>query len=128
MNADHAERVDELCGVIGSAILSALNNVDKAGLLKKDSQIKDLGLVMALFIRNADSAAGIGDLDSSCMEPIIQYAKKAEIDLLDSGVKGLEDRIGSYEVEALEGDAKPSRWDWSKKVSIVDGRLRASPY
>lgn len=115
--ADDGERVEKLCGIIGCAILSALNVLDQEGQVKSDSEFKDLGLVMALYIRQGEVSGP--DMDHSYEETIVQYAKKAGINLKESGIKGLEDRLKDFENSgALEGEAKANRWDWTKKVGL----------
>lgn len=118
VNVDDGERTEKLCGVIGCAILSALNVIDLEGQLKTDSEYKDLALVMALFIRQTEVIGP--DLDSSNVVPIAQYAKNAGIDLLDSGLKGVEERLKEHDTSGdLEGEAKANRWDWTKKVQAT---------
>lgn len=113
---DDGERTEKLCGVIGCSILSALNVLDQEEQLKTDSDFKDLGLVMALFFRQTEVAGP--DVDFSYEGDIVKYAKKAGIDLKQAGIKDLETRLAEYEnLEALEGNAKANRWDWTKKVT-----------
>lgn len=122
--ADDGERVAALGEVVGCAVLSALNAADKAGLLKNDSELKDLGLVMALYVRYG---ANLPEVDTSFTKTVCEYAKKADIDLLSVGVNGIADRVGSHgSIEALEGEAKADRWGWTKKVSTVG--LKASAW
>ena len=111
-------------GLIGLSFVTMLNEIDRADLLKADSRIKDLGLVMASYIRWSDSwkefAPGEDEDEMDWPEGVVAYAKKAGIDLENVGVYGVKDRLTEIgTVEPLEGDAKADRWGWKKKVSFT---------
>lgn len=122
---EHGERVTATCGLIGCAFLSTLNELDMASLLKADSPIKDLGLVISLYVTWSHDLDGYG-----CDEPkhtkwrgeMLAYVKKAGIDIEASGVFGVRDAVEklveTYKtISSLKGAAKADRWGWKKTVS-----------
>lgn len=121
---DDGDLFIETMGLIGLSFVAMLNELDRADLLKADSRIKDLGLVMASYIRWSDSwkefAPGEDEDEMDWPEGVVAYAKKAGIDLENVGVYGVKDRLTEIgTVEPLEGDAKADRWGWKKKVSFT---------
>ena len=121
---DDGDLFIETMGLIGLSFVAMLNELDRADLLKADSRIRDLGLVMASYIRWSDSwkefAPGEDEDEMDWPEGVVAYAKKAGIDLENVGVYGVKDRLTEIgTVEPLEGDAKADRWGWKKKVSFT---------
>ena len=121
---DDGDLFIETMGLIGLSFVAMLNELDRADLLKADSRIKDLGLVMASYIRWSDSwkefAPGEDEDEMDWPEGVVAYAKKAGIHLENVGVYGVKDRLTEIgTVEPLEGDAKADRWGWKKKVSFT---------
>lgn len=113
---DDGPRVERMCAVIGCMILTALNEVERVGQLKNDSQFRDLGHVMALYLRFADPTYGTtldGEEDIDWTHAIVGYAKRAGIDLTEQGVNGMETvLVECEEVVDVEGKAKVDRWGW----------------
>ncbi|KAI1777109.1 hypothetical protein F4818DRAFT_409176 [Hypoxylon cercidicola] len=106
-------------GLIGRALVSVLNEFDHAKLLKADSDIKDLGLIMTYYLYWIDTLKGRG-LELPFRKEVVAYAKKAGIDLKEAGLFGTEERVKELEkevgkIKALSGKAQPDRWDWKKK-------------
>lgn len=109
-------------GLIGRALVSVLNEFDHVKLLKADSEIKDLGLIMTYYLYWVDTLKGRG-LELPFRKEVVAYAKKAGIDLKDAGLFGTEERVKELEkevgkVKPLSGKAQPDRWDWKKKVRL----------
>lgn len=114
--------------MIDLMFVTVLNELDQANLLKSDSRIKDLGLVMACFLQWSDIQEEFGATGDEggvdLPKEIIAYAKKAGIDLKNVGLHGIKEKLeqhGYDAVEPLSGNAKADRWAWKKKVSITEG-------
>ncbi|KAK8050732.1 hypothetical protein PG994_012462 [Apiospora phragmitis] len=128
MGCDDAERISETWGAIGTMFLTALNELDRAGLLKADSPIKDLPLVMAIYLKWSADLDEMED-ELSWRPNVIAYAKKAGIDLATSGLFGagelvsaLEEEEESGEIAPLSGQAKADRWGWKKTLASLKKR------
>lgn len=107
-------------GLIGRAFVSVLNELDHAKLLKADSDIKDLGLVMTYYLYWVETLKGRG-IELPSRKEVVGYAKKAGIELKEVGLFGTEERVKELEkeggkIKALSGRAQPDRFDWKKKV------------
>ena len=128
---DDGEGVVALYNLIGCAFVTLLDALDRAGQLKEDSEFRDLGLVMSIYLDWSEGMPGYG-IDTEIMvddedgldwrELIVVYSKKAGIDLSARGchsvTKCLED-VDMAELGALKGKAKAGRWKWNKRVSIA---------
>ncbi|KAI6088666.1 hypothetical protein F4821DRAFT_233488 [Hypoxylon rubiginosum] len=106
-------------GLIGRAFVSVLNELDHAKLLKADSDIKDLGLVMTYYLYWVETLKGRG-IELPSRKEVVGYAKKAGIELKEVGLFGTEERVKELEkeggkIKALSGRAQPDRFDWKKK-------------
>lgn len=105
--------------------MATLNELDVAGLLKPDTQVKDLGLVISMYIYWSHDLEAYGiDADKAVdwRKDVIGYAKEAGIDLAAAGLFGTEKRLASLEekygeMPATKGDGKADRWGWKKAVS-----------
>ena len=115
-------RVETLTSLIGCAILSALNALDRLDELKEDSAFRDLGLVMAMYLQFSLQAIdgtthwNQGD-EVDWQLAVIQYAANAGIKLTDQGVAGLEDIVKVYKRVPISGKVTASRWKWAESVS-----------
>lgn len=111
-------------------LLTMLNELDRAGLLKPDSRLKDLPLVMAWYLEWSKDLDGMGfdngELDWRAQ--VVAYAKKGQIDLATSGLFGAAERVAALEEEEgegdegippLEGQAKSDRWGWKKSFAAM---------
>jgi hypothetical protein len=90
--------------VIGNAILTTLNELDLAGLLKPDSRIKDLSLVMALALNCLEEMIEIGmesEVAVAWRHGVVAYAQKAGINLKEAAPFGTAETIKKLE-EQLE--------------------------
>lgn len=103
--------------------LTALNELDRAGLLKADSPIQDIGLVIGIFAIWAKNLEVDYEFEgASWVKDIVAYAARADIDLrqmpLHSIGKVLDGLAEENEepLAALDGPAKADRWGWKKSV------------
>jgi hypothetical protein len=125
---DDSSRWSDTVAMIGYATIATLNALDRAGLLRKDSPIKDLGFVLALLgdflTKCLDVAGGIPWISKRCEVcwpyKIVHYAKKNGITI--HGVSSIERRfVKQYDDETLVKwwNRKPcvDRWGWSTKAS-----------
>ena len=53
MGMDDGYRACKLIGLIGCAVMTMLKSIDVAGELKADSSVRDLGLVLSLYLKYA---------------------------------------------------------------------------
>lgn len=135
MHADDGERVQETQQLINRSFLNSLNEIDMAGLLKADSRIKDLGLIISLYLHWSDDHEDYGIEEGEDLESrteILAYAKKAGLDLEATGVYGIAEHVKSLEethgeIAPLAGKAKADRWGWKKAVSISSLNLPSRP-
>ena len=118
---DDGKRVNELTGLIGCALLTVLNAIDRIEQLKANSEFRDLGLVMALYLqfsREVECLSLSPTDNTDWQEVLLQYAAKAEIDLSGQGVAGLDNTIDLTR-EPLAGKPTATRWNWLKTVSPI---------
>ncbi|KXT18473.1 hypothetical protein AC579_2240 [Pseudocercospora musae] len=128
MMVDDGERCERLNAIIGCVILTALNELDRIGQLKKDSKFRDLGHVMALYLlfsKTHDTTEieyGAHDLDGDrevaetidWQDALVAYAEKAGVDLLDQGVSGINEVLAKVVGYTDIGKAKVERWKWTE--------------
>ena len=116
---DDKKRISKTFGLIGSAFLALLNEIDMAGLLKPDTEIHDLGLVMCMALEWTDRREE-HEIDRSDLEwrnTVVAYAAKAKIDLNDAPLRNARTLVaGIGKVTALVGNARSGRWKWVRKV------------
>lgn len=130
MMIDDSPRWSDTVAMIGYATIATLNALDRTGLLRKDSPIKDLGFVLALLgdlltkcFAVADGIPWISKPCEGCWPfKIVHYAKKNGI--IIHGVRDIERRfVEKHDDEALVRlwNRKPcvDRWGWSTKVSSL---------
>lgn len=126
---DDSLRWNDTVAMIGYATIATLNALDRAGLLRKDSPIKDLGFVLSIlgdFLTDCfNLAGGIPWISKPCEAcwpyKIVQYAKENGITI--NGVRDIEGRfVKKHDDEILAGwwKRKPciDRWGWNTKVSF----------
>ncbi|KAH6613668.1 hypothetical protein B0J18DRAFT_473406 [Chaetomium sp. MPI-SDFR-AT-0129] len=106
---DGADLIDATYQLIGRLFMSMLALLERKKLLSKDSEIKNLDVVMAIFLEVAQGARCYGFLEDSATEAlgpakdkktwqpdyfdnnIVAYARKYDIEL--TGIHGLEKLI-----------------------------------
>ena len=92
-----------------------------AGLLKPDTEIRDLGLVMCMALEwtNRREEHEIDRSDLEWRNTVVAYAAKAKIDLNEAPICNARSLVaGTANVKALPGRAKSGRWKWVRKVSL----------
>jgi hypothetical protein len=142
---EDGEHVCECYGMIGCAILSALNAVDIAGELKADSKFKDLALVISYFLAWSEDLESYGveedegqdkegewyeDVDPEEAEKttgknggfdwrkqLVSYAKKARVDPA-KGVYGTAKLLKKYDMDEDLKTPWQGRWRWDARVSV----------
>lgn len=109
--------------VVGTMFTTMLAMLDREGLMKPDSEVKSLGVVMGAFTRYVVDVVGpdfhiqAGDLDKK----VLAYAKKYNIEL--KGLSDIEDKLkdSREEAEKLElpssDDKDGDPWDWKKDLA-----------
>lgn len=122
------DRLCETIDAIGQALLTALNVLERADLLKPDSKVKNLPVVLSMFLYFAgdldDTGAMERDMSGAAKEQIwpnavVAYANEHDIDLKGKGVYGIADTVDKFddmELKAFKKKAGPDRWGWKKAV------------
>ena len=109
IHVEDGERACELVGLFGCAFLTALDCVDKAGKLTKDSELRNLGLVMSIYLSWSFDLEDYG-IEGECVEwrkSVIAYAKRADIDLEATGYHSVQKVLPKYSsVKALKDETR----------------------
>ena len=128
MMIDDGERWKDTAAMIGIAIITVLNALERAELLGQDSPLKDLPFVLALLGRlslELVSMVGVPYIshqkEASWPYKIVQYIKKHGIQL--EGVNRIEEKfVQKYndekEANVWKKKEAKDRWGWSTKVLI----------
>lgn len=119
---EDGQRVCDTLNAVGTAFLAALNNLDREGLLKPDSEIKDLALVMGLFLDLTDhfeDAMTCGEEEQQWPSYLVALAKEKGIELtLPIGIKKrVEEYDNDAELPQPTGKAAEDRFNFKKVVS-----------
>lgn len=116
--------MSDTINVVGTALLAALNTLDRNSLLKPDSDIKDIGLVMGLFLEiaaNFEESLYVDGKPQRWPEYIVTYAKEKSIQLEDAPF-GIEQNVRKADTNARllsrRGKAAEDRFNLQKLVSI----------
>ncbi|EON68928.1 hypothetical protein W97_08186 [Coniosporium apollinis CBS 100218] len=119
-NLEDGERVNEILNVIGLALLSTLNKLEAASLLKPDGPVKDLELVLCLML---DFCSGY-DVDFEDVvwpHQVVAYANKAglKLDKLHNMRKDLEryseDKLDKKKKDLVYSAPKEDKFEFNKK-------------
>lgn len=125
---DDAGAVPDIIGLIGRAFMTMLNELERADELSPNSSFKDLALVVSLaliFLDEYQNEDAIGEIDEEDVwtSQIVLYAQKHDIDLINSGVSGIEELVKHITVspKSVRRDKWPNpgpdRWSFTKAVS-----------
>jgi len=110
-----------------------LAELERAGQLKRDSEYRDLGLVMIEYIRLGEEWEPYGFDEDGWGKKIVSYALKYNIDLAFTNFfkKDWESRRKQHGNPSELPDPtskKNDPWDWKKKVSpVCPDAARVSP-
>ncbi|KAI1106588.1 hypothetical protein F4804DRAFT_300500 [Jackrogersella minutella] len=113
------KKFEATVGLIGRALVSALNELDRAKMLKADSEVKDIGLVISFYLYWTNTLPDQG-AEWPFRKEAVAYAKKAGIDLKEAGCYGTEEKVKTLEkefgkIKPLSANPKSDKWDWKKK-------------
>lgn len=119
---DDGERMCKIIQLIGIAFIESLHELDRAKLLIPNSTIKDLGLVMSIYLDWGHDFEdyGVEEDDLMWRKHVLSYVKKAGIDIVQEGCAGMTKTLEVYEniyptIPALEDvEGKLTRWKWRK--------------
>ena len=102
----------------GRAILTMLNELDRAGHLKPDSKFQDLALVMGLALKWSEGQEDYGyePEDLEWRNSVVAYAKKGGIDLTTIPLLCPQKLVESVEDAEIPAKVKADQWDFKKKV------------
>ncbi|KAI0003598.1 hypothetical protein F4779DRAFT_92148 [Xylariaceae sp. FL0662B] len=115
---DDGARFRSTTELIERAFLTLLDELDQAQMLKADSDIKDLGLVIAYYLQWMEGLFGLG-CEQDFRKELVAYAEKAGIDLRNAGCHDTEAQVNELyvdfgSIEPISGDARPDRWNFKK--------------
>lgn len=119
IRVDDGEGVQVFIEVIKTLFLSMLATLERNNLLEPDSKIKNLGHIMALYIRYVVDALPDYSIESNDLEAhIFAYAAKHKIELPGlegSNVDREELQENAQKIKLPEPTAKKNDpWDWAK--------------
>lgn len=123
--------VANLGNLVGTMFLTMLATLERRDLLKPDSEVKSLSLVMALYIGIATSSYPVDvfeDLDAR----VLAYANKHKIPVQD--VPGLIKCLDTVQAKAEEiklPGFKARRydpWQWRKSFEVYQGEVENLPF
>ncbi|KAF2277346.1 uncharacterized protein EI97DRAFT_432224 [Westerdykella ornata] len=136
LHTDDPDRVGETVGLIGNAALTALNALERANLLRPDSPVRDIGLVLALLCDFFGDVSGmLGYVpcvprnammgkEAAWPNVLVQYAKKHGIEI--KGVHKIEEFVEEYDDEDEANNWQPEqaadRWGWKRKWRHMTSR------
>lgn len=117
--------------VIGWGFLAMLAELERAGELKRDSEYRDLGLIMIEYLKLGEEWGDYGFDEDGWVDPIVSYALKYNIDLAftDSSKEDWESKRkqrGNPSELPEPTSNKNDPWEWKKKVRPVFPALRAT--
>lgn len=120
---DDGQRVSKIIELIGYMVVSAMEALKKEGVFKPDSEIRNLGLVLTMFIQFAHGEIqyGIDEENCSWAYKLLDMADEAEIDL--NGPPRYEKAIKKI-IDERDRKAKAmKKWNnvnWATKVSALE--------
>lgn len=106
---DDGERFTATVDLLARAVLSALDSLDRAGYLKRDSEYKDLGFVIGTWYSALEQFEELASL--KIHENLLAYAKKGDLDV--STVFGTSEAMEESEVH-LPKNSGLDTWKFAK--------------
>ncbi|KAJ4172471.1 hypothetical protein NW754_002671 [Fusarium falciforme] len=116
---DDGERTNKIIELIGYMVVAAVEALKKEGVFKPDSEIRNLGLVLAMFIQfgHGEIEYGIDEENCSWAYKLLDMADEAGIDL--TGPPGYEKAIEKI-IDERDRKAKAmKKWNnvnWATKL------------
>ncbi|KAL2867209.1 uncharacterized protein BJX67DRAFT_107911 [Aspergillus lucknowensis] len=135
-----AETVRGTWSFIGHMFVTMLANLEARGLLKPDSEVRNLGVIMALYLPMADELGDVFDYDSDVFDSlsfdayILAYAKKYHIKLhgpsnLTELVSKIEDEFeGEDELQSELPAPSADPWKWAVAYKAYAKTLWRDPH
>ena len=114
------------------ALLTALHCIDVGGKLSADSELRDLGWVMSLYLKWSVELAGMDFQEAeetmgySWEENVVAYARKGNIDLEAAGCTGTKKVLDDItDVPDIDASKKKTadKWEWKKHVRSCPFRM-----
>ena len=101
---EDGERVSSTLMVIGSALLTTLNMLEQANLLKVGSSIPNIPTILSMYF---EWIPNFGDAISSCdsedwPQQIVAYAEKHDIEI--KGLYNVTENLEGFGTESLDED------------------------
>lgn len=133
--SDDSERNAKIVALFGTALLSTNDILIQGDLFKEGSSIRNLGLILSLFIGFAEDCCS--DL---CQEGESDWTKRVVLMAQDHGVEikgphGIKEHLQSIRNEIAnekvdgedewedpddeDGHRKWEKWDWKKEVNLL---------
>lgn len=120
---DNGERVEDTINLVGTMFCAALNTLDHNDLLKPDSEILDISLMMALYLQLTVMFAVAENFEEQPNWPsyIITYAKEKGIEISGPhGAEALVEKNGKgAKLPTRSGKAAADRFNFKKAVSVL---------
>ena len=114
--SDDGEKESATWNLSGCAILTMLNELDRAGHLKPDSKFKDLALVMVMALKWSEDQEDYEPEDLEWRNSVVAYAKKGGIDLTATPLLDAQELVKGVEDAEIPARVKADQWDFKKKV------------
>jgi hypothetical protein len=115
---EDGERAVQLATLIGTAVLTGLSMVERAGELKPDSKFLDLGIVISTYLRWTLEATEVcmEDEEFAWYQDVVAYFERSGIDA-DKGVKGTRERLVKLKGKnpSVPGTKKDA-WGWEARL------------
>lgn len=118
---DDGEKESATWNLSGRAILTMLNELDRAGHLKPDSKFLDLGLVMGMALKwsNGQEDYGYEPEDLEWRNSVAAYARKGGIDLTAIPLLDAQQLVDGVEDAEIPARVKADQWDLKNKVGHI---------
>lgn len=114
---DDSDQLIEVMKLFRAMFLTMLAKLERNDLLKADSEIKNVRLIMAQYIRA--SVDHVDLQDSGISEMILAYATKHNLDLEGFDADGVIAKTDEVELPTFDA-ANDDPWDWEKELAAVD--------
>jgi len=126
MGLDDGDRLCATVDAIGQAFLTALNALERADLLKPDSKVKNIPMVMSMFLSLADDLDGTGameldmlglEIEQTWPQAVVAYAQAHDLNLEGKGIYGsaeIADKFDDMSMEEFKKRRSSDRWGFKR--------------